>query len=98
MNTLMTIAVCLAGSAVLQMVAFFCYSTYHKRKLLKSFSFVGFNDEMPATPTKQEGKLNYAAKSGGKVAALHPSNSSLVTSVHQSKSTSDRNRKSQVAQ
>ncbi len=89
MNTLMTIAVCLAGSAVLQMVGFYCYSTYQKRKLLKSLAYGGFQEEVTGGLDKQGGKEQTTGlKSGGKVAALHLSNRNVASSFNQSKSKS----------
>ncbi|MCY7422524.1 MAG: hypothetical protein LH478_12370 [Chitinophagaceae bacterium] len=99
MNILMTIAVCLAGSAVLQMVGFFCYSTYHKRKLLKSFAFSGLNEQMPGSSTRQASTAKEAmARSGGKVAALHPNNFIIAVSTNKSKSKSDSQLHKRVAQ
>lgn len=74
MNTLLTIAAVLAGSAVLQFVCFYGYSSYHKRKLLKSMSLLQ-SETIAASLNKQPSGKNHntGAKAGGKIAALHAS-------------------------
>ena len=90
MNTLLTIAVCLAGSAILQMIGFYCYSTYQKRKLLKSMAYGPFEGEVTVGLNKQGGKeQTTGVLSGGKVASLHPSGRNVASSFNQSKSKSD---------
>ena len=90
MNTLLTIAVCLAGSATLQMIGFYCYSTYQKRKLLKSMAYGPFEGEVTDGLNKQGGKEQTTGlMSGGKVAALHLSGRNVASSFTKSKSKSD---------
>lgn len=89
MNILLTIAVCLAGSAILQLIGFYCYSTYQKRKLLKSIAYGFLEGEVTVGLNKQGGKEQAAGvMSGGKVAALHPSGRNVASTFTQSKSKS----------
>ena len=99
MNTLTTIAVWLAGSAVLQMVGFYCYSSYQKSRLLKSFTYEGVEDEKIASLHKPGGKI-YAAglKEGGKIASIYPSHSNTASTFNHSKSKSENLLLKQVAQ
>ncbi len=77
MNTLTTIAVWLAGSAVLQMIGFYCYSTYQKSRILKSLSYEGIKEENAITFNKPGGKVHFSgARLGGKIHVVHHSNTS----------------------
>ena len=89
MNILLTIAVCLAGSAILQLIGFYCYSTYQKRKLLKSMAYGPFEGEVIVGLNKQGGKeQTTGVMTGGKVAELHPSGRNVASTFTQSKSKS----------
>ena len=96
MNTILTVAGYLAGSAVLQMVGFYCYSTFHKRKLLKSVSFDVLHEDAPSN--RQSIKSQVAGPNrGGKVAALHPNISNHSSAKH-SQFRSDKSLQKQLTQ
>ena len=81
MNTLTTIALWLSGSAVLQMVGFYCYSTYQKSRILKSISYESFKEENAISLNKPGGKTHLSGvNQGGKINSLHHSNTSAAIS------------------
>ena len=78
MNTLTIIAVWLAGSAVLQMIGFYCYSTYQKSRILKSLSYEGITEENATNFNKPGGKSHFSVtRPGGKINVVQPSNNSI---------------------